>query len=138
MDEKMDHGPIISQIRLDISDNDNYETLGKKLFEISVSLLDGIFDKFFNEGITETEQKHDEATFTKIIKKDDGYFDINNPPKNLKNIIRAFYPWPTAWTKWQERIVKFLPDEMIQMEGKKPVSKRDFLNGYPDFPLKDF
>jgi methionyl-tRNA formyltransferase len=136
MDEKMDHGPIILQSSLDLSNNDSYITLGNKLFLESLPLLEEIFGQIINESITETEQNHTLATFTKIIKKEDGYFDINNPPENLNNRIRAYYPWPTAWTKWQGKIIKFLPGNMVQMEGKNPISLKDFLNGYHDFPIQ--
>ena len=52
--------------------------------------------------------------------------------KKLERKARAYYPWPTAWTKWNEKILKFYPGKVIQMEGKKPVSYKDFINGYPN------
>lgn len=32
--------------------------------------------------------------------------------------------------KW--KILKLLPGQKIQVEGKKPMSYKDFLNGYPE------
>ncbi len=80
-------------------------------------------------------------------------------PQILDRMIRAYHPWPSVWTKVQiatsnkqqltinkmpelrskeladssqklEVRVKFLPDKKIQVEGKKPMSYKDFLNGY--------
>ncbi|EKD90210.1 MAG: hypothetical protein ACD_31C00099G0001, partial [uncultured bacterium] len=34
--------------------------------------------------------------------------------------------------KQNEKIVKFLPGNLIQVEGKKEMSYKDFLNGYLD------
>jgi len=51
-------------------------------------------------------------------------------------MVRAFYPWPGVWTQLrlssagQAKIIKFLPNKQIQVEGKKPLSYKDFLNGY--------
>ena len=51
-------------------------------------------------------------------------------------MVRAYYPWPGVWTKFRiqnsEFRIKFLPDKKLQVEGKKPVSIRDFINGYPE------
>jgi len=56
----------------------------------------------------------------------------------LDRITRAYYPWPTAWTKWNGKIVKFLPEGKIQMEDKNVTDRKSFLNGYPEFPIKEF
>ncbi len=138
LDQKMDHGPIIYQTRMDILNQDNFETLGNKLFQYSATEVTNIIKEYTNGKLIAQEQNHTQATFTKLIKKEDGYFDINNPPTSevLDRMTRAYYPWPNAWTRWNNKVVKFLPNQMVQMEGKKPVSLKDFLNGYPDFPIK--
>ena len=140
MDEKMDHGPILYTKKISILPQDNFITLSKKMSEEGARLLIKVLPQFIQGKIFPKSQNHQKATFTKIIKKEDGYFDINNPSslKTLDKMIRAYYPWPTTWTKWSGKIVKFLPEGMIQMEGKKVISLKDFLNGYPNFPIKDF
>lgn len=139
MDEKMDHGPIINTKEITLSEKDNFEILSNKMFQEGANLLIEVIPNFVAGKLQLKEQNHSIATFTKIVKKEDGYFEINNPPPPdiLDRMIRAYYPWPTAWTKWDSKIVKFLPNNKIQMEGKKPISFRDFLNGYPEFPLKE-
>lgn len=138
MDEQMDHGPIIAQERLDISDKDNYLTLGNKLFLAGLKLLLEIIPQIIGAKARFREQNHNNATFTKMVRKEDGYFEIENPPDagKLDRMIRAYYPWPGTWAKWNGKIVKFLPEGLVQMEGKKAVPLKDFLNGYPKFPLK--
>ncbi len=156
MDEKMDHGPILFQKSLAILDRDNYQTLSNKMSQESASILLETLERFLRGEIKPKPQNHKKATITKLIKKDDGYFDINNPPtpKVLDRMIRAYYPWPGVWTRFrassaeaaakaeqgssgQAKIVKFLPENMVQMEGKKAIPIKDFLNGYPDFPIKN-
>lgn len=136
MDEKMDHGPLLTTKEFSLSNQDTFETLSTKLFQEGASLLIDTIIQVTNKKLTPKPQNHEMATLTKLIKKEDGYFDINNPPspEQLNRMIRAYYPWPTAWTKWNGKIVKFLPNSLIQMEGKKPQTIKDFLNGYPSFP----
>ncbi len=137
MDAEMDHGPLFSTKMISISDQDNHQTLTTRLAQVSAPLLIETLVKFVDGKIKPKPQDHSKATFTKMIKKESGYFDINNPPaqEELDRMIRAYYPWPGVWTCWNDKIVKFLPEGKMQMEGKKPVSQKDFLNGYPGFPL---
>lgn len=138
VDEKMDHGPVISTKEISISDIDTFDSLSKKLFEEGAKILVEIIPNFISRKIKPVEQNHQKATFTKMVTKEDGYFDINNPPSSeqLDKMIRAFYPWPNVWTKWNEKVVKFYPEGLVQMEGKKPIKLEDFLRGYPNFPIK--
>lgn len=138
MDEEIDHGPILYQETLDLSDMDNFHTLSKKMFLRSSEVLPKIIEDFISGKIVPKEQDHSKRSSTPHLTKEDGYFDINNPPSEdkLDKMIRAYYPWPGVWTRWNGKIVKFLPRGFIQMEGRKTISFKDFLNGYPDFPLK--
>ncbi len=139
MDAQMDHGPIVSAKEYRLSQSDNYLTLGNKLFQTGAKDLLAILPDFINGKTAPQPQNHAETTYTKIITKENGFFDINNPPstEKLDRMVRAFYPWPTAWTRWNNKVVKFLPGTLVQIEGKKPVPLKDFLNGHPDFSLKN-
>lgn len=147
MDQEMDHGPIISTKEIILSDQDTFGSLSKKMFEEAVALLVKIIPDFVAGKIKPVAQNHAMATFCATIKKEDGYFEITNPPsaEELDRMIRAYYPWPNAWTRWSfdstqdknGKIVKFYPGGLVQMEGKKPVKLADFLHGYPAFPLRD-
>ncbi len=139
VDAKMDHGPLIHQEEFIISDTDTNVTLHDSMFKKAAEVLPGIIEKFVDGDITPLEQKHDDATFCKVFTRESGYFELDNPPspQELDRMIRAFYPWPTAWTKWNGKILKFLPDKLVQPEGKKPMKWKEFLNGYRDFTSTD-
>jgi len=167
MDDRVDHGPIIYQESLGLSDIDNFDTLSKKMFQRSAEILPKIIKDFSTGRMKTIPQNHNQATYCDKLTRESGYFAIDHPPSpdKLDKMIRAYYPWPGVWTKWQGKIVKFLPSSshpersegsltnvssnelrdsslvaqndkfLLQMEGKKPVSKKDFLNGYPNFPF---
>ncbi len=138
MDKEMDHGPIVAQEVFSLSDSTNFQVLSKEIFRSSAELLVKIIPDFIEGKIKFRVQDDAGATFCTPISKQDGYFEIDNPPsaEKLDRMIRAYYPWPSAWTKWKGKIVKFLPGQMVQMEGKKAVPLKDFFNGYSDFPIK--
>lgn len=135
MGSDVDAGDIVAKEKYSLAENETTDSLLTVLNDLGGKLLVSVLPKY--PSIKKIKQDSKLASFTKKISKQDGYFDINNPPQNLDRIIRAYYPWPNAWTLWNGKIVKFYPKGQIQMEGKKVISLQDFLNGYPDFPLRE-
>ncbi len=133
MDEQMDHGDIVSQLEEEIKPTDTFESLAVRLFDLAADKLPGLIKNYKGEG---KKQNDGDATFTKILKREDGLIDLQAPPDpgQLKRMIRAYHPWPGVWFEYdlngKKTIIKLLPEEKIQVEGKKPMSYKDFKNGY--------
>lgn len=136
MDEKMDHGPIVAAKEVSLSGQEDFMFLINKLFQLGAKLLIEVINDFIAGQIKLKLQNHSRATYSPLLTRQSGFFEIDKPPKELDRMIRAYYPWPGVWTKWQGKIVKFYPQERVQMEGKKVISFKDFQNGYLDFPIK--
>ena len=173
MDEKVDHGKIISQFKEDILPDDNGETLRNRLFEKSADVLTELIEPYLRNKIVPRVQDESEATFTKITKKDDGFIKLEDFATSLRGDsseateierkLRAFYPWPGVWTKVkvignsEQRIEKRLKilkahlekyslspigyklvlDE-VQLEGKNPVSWKQFNEAYPNLAARSY
>lgn len=137
MDEEIDHGPIVATKEISLTGQENFLFLINKLFQLGADLLVEIIPDYMAGRMKPVPQNYAQATYCERLTRESGYFPIDNPPPNetLDRMIRAYYPWPGAWTKWNGKIIKLHLRGVIQMEGKKPVSLKDFLNGYPDFPL---
>ncbi len=144
VDEEMDHGNIISNLKTQISKVDTYDSLSQKLAISGAELLIKVIPDYISGKIKPVEQKHTEATYTKIIKKEDGKIDWSKSAEEIERMIRAFYPWPTAWTVWNGKILKILEAEVhgsnlaikkLQLEGGKILSIKEFLNGHKDFNM---
>jgi methionyl-tRNA formyltransferase len=140
MDAEMDHGSLIYNSEFIIRNSDTFQSLHYSMFKQSAEELPKVIKGFVDGSLKPIEQDHSKATFCGHITRESGYFDIENPPskEHLDRMIRAYFPWPSAWTRWNGKIVKFLPEGKMQMEGKNPVSKKEFLNGFKDFPLEIF
>lgn len=147
VDAEMDHGDILTTEEIAIADDETFESLEQKMAEVGANLLIKTIPGFLDGSIKPVAQDHAQATYTKLITKEDGFFEIDSPPsaEELDRMIRAYYPWPNVWTRWSPdakaigdangKVIKFYPDGMIQMEGKNKVTKAEFKRGYPDFPL---
>jgi methionyl-tRNA formyltransferase len=138
MDEKMDHGPLLTTIPYPISEEDTSASLLDAVFAKSAEILPQVIEDYVSGEMQPKPQDDTKATYTKILAKEDGYIDIQTPPDTtvFDCMVRAYYPWPNVWTKVniKDHVVriKFLPRKIIQMEGKQPVSLKDFTNGYPE------
>jgi len=139
LDEEVDHGPILAQRKEPILENDTAESLYERLFKLGAGSIVSTIKLYLERKIIPFEQDHKKGTFTHHLTRQDGYIDLTNPPspEKLQRMIRAYYPWPGVWTKLKIesgklKIIKFLPENKIQVEGKKPMNYKDFINGYPE------
>ena len=99
IDEKMDHGQILAQKKINILDNDTYKSLYSRLGELAPKLLVETIKKYLSGQIKPQEQNHNEATFTEILKRKDGEIDWNKPAEKIEQMVRAFDPWPGTFTR---------------------------------------
>ena len=138
LDEEIDHGPILGQEKEEILATDTAESLYKRLFKKGANLLLKVLNNYLKGNLNPKAQDHKKATFTYHLTRQDGHIDVSNATTaviKIDRIIRAYYPWPGTWTKLRianrDVRIKFLPNNKLQVEGKKPMSYKDFLNGYP-------
>lgn len=97
-DEKMDHGPILTQKKLTLDLKETSITLTKKLSALGAKLLVDTIPKYIEGLITPTPQNHPDASFTKLLTKQDGRIDWARPAVYIERMIRAYLLWPTTWS----------------------------------------
>lgn len=102
MDEKMDHGGIYYQHKVEIAPNETYRSLHSKLAYTGADVLAKVLPDIYKGKLLPKEQDHDASTYTAIIKKDDASIDWNSPVNAIDAKIRAYYDWPIAWTKLED------------------------------------
>jgi methionyl-tRNA formyltransferase len=81
------------------------------------------------EGTAEPEpQNQDEATYCKLIRKEDGEIDWAREAERIERMVRAYTPWPGAYTYWGDR-------KLTVREAA--VYTADALGPTPDRPAAD-
>jgi methionyl-tRNA formyltransferase len=150
MDEKMDHGPIITQEKIDISPDDTYQTLEEKLAQLASDSLIKILPQYIQEEIKPKPQDENKASYTKILTRQDGKIDWDKSAQEIERMVRAFSPWPGTWTEFNDKRVKILKAkvvdkeskatiktgdgylflELVQPAGKKPMTGEEFFRGH--------
>ena len=144
MDEKMDHGPILAQARVVVNPwPDHYKVVEEKLGRAGGRLLGMLLPKWIESAIPERSQDETRATYIKLIKKEDGLLNLDDPAEeNLKKVF-AYSTWPGAYMFYKNksgkeiRLIirdakiengKFIPTRVIPA-GKKEMDWPDFLRG---------
>jgi methionyl-tRNA formyltransferase len=98
MDAGLDTGPIVSQWRTSILPEDNSQTLHDRLAQLGSELLIETIPDFVAGKIQPKPQPAEGVSHAPKIKKEDGRVDWNLPAKTIWNRLRAFTPWPGAFT----------------------------------------
>ncbi len=106
MDEGMDTGDILSQSEVLIERGETSETLERKLSHLGAKLLVETIGKMKKGEISPIPQDHTQATYAPMVKKDDGKIDWKRDAEFIDRQVRAFNPWPGAFTRWNHRLLK--------------------------------
>ena len=117
LDEKTDHGSIVAKREFSILNSQfsiTYTQLHDALAELGAELLFETIPKWMNGEIIPHPQDDSQATFTKLIKKEDGKIDWTKSAEKIERTVRAFYPWPCAFTDTGGKRLKIVKAEIIE------------------------
>lgn len=101
MDPGVDTGPILNQRATFIEPEDTAATLSPRLAELGADLLIETLPDYLSGEIRPQTQDDSLATYAPMLKKADGQMDFNQSAEDLARRVRAFNPWPGAFTTWR-------------------------------------
>jgi methionyl-tRNA formyltransferase len=113
MDEGMDTGPILSQAPCPISPQDTRESLSARLAQLGADLMVDTLPRWLAGKIEPQVQDHSQATYCRIISKEDGLIDWSQSAVEIWRRSRAYHPWPSTYTHWQGKLLKVLRAEAL-------------------------
>lgn len=127
LDEEMDHGPILAQEKTSLIGDETLPELGDKLSRLGARMTLELLPHIQEGTLKITPQDHTQATFTSLLKKEDGKIRWEKPASTLKREIRAYHEWPGSYTFFRrggEKASKLLKIiQAMETEGssdKKP------------------
>ena len=143
IDADMDHGPILSQIRVPVSPwPPSALELEEKLATAGGAELARVIPLWVRGEITPQEQDHSLATFTVKIEKEHGLIDLSEDPYKNFLKIQAYRGWPNAYFMFEKKgkLIRVIIKDAIFENGKllitrvipeggKEMSYEDFLRG---------
>ena len=120
MDAGLDTGPILTERRTTIEEKDTGQSLHDRLAVIGAELLVETIPRWVSGRITPRAQPEG-ATYARKIEKADGLIDWNETAAQISRKVRAFTPWPGAYTfleiNGQRRLIKILSGAVMELAG---------------------
>ncbi len=108
MNAGLDEGDILLQRTEPVVATDTSATLGTRLAHLGARTLLETIDGLKAGRIRPLPQDSSRATLAPRIQKDAGRMDWREPAQRLERKVRAFQPWPTAYTSLAGRQLKIL------------------------------
>lgn len=96
MIKRMDAGEVYSTSEVNISDEDNRESLAEKLKISALNLLLSNLDLYLEGNLKGEEQNEKEVSFAPSIKREEEHLDFSKTRRSIYNKIRALNPKPYA------------------------------------------
>lgn len=106
--KRMDSGDILLQKMIPIAHNDTGGTLHDKLAQLGAEALKEAISLLKHGHLVAHPQNEAEATYAPLIKKEDGRIDWSQNAVTIERRIRAFNPWPSAYTTLSGKLLKII------------------------------
>ncbi|MGE5456252.1 MAG: methionyl-tRNA formyltransferase [Ignavibacteriales bacterium] len=106
MNSSMDAGDIISQNKIEITDQDTAESLHDKLAVLGRDLLLETLPSILEGTNQRIKQDQSEVTFGLTIKREDEKIDFEKTKKQIYNQVRGLFSWPGAYCLYEGKILK--------------------------------
>ena len=159
----LDTGPMLAKRAIRLAAEETGGSLHDKLAILGADLLAETLPGWLNGEITPQAQDNALATYAPQLKKQAGEIDWTKSAAEIERMVRAYQPWPRAYTHWQGAHLTIEPGillpgnarpgqviqqrggiaigtgdqlfspSMLQIAGKKRLLPADFINGYPAF-----
>jgi methionyl-tRNA formyltransferase len=115
IEEEFDTGDVYSQLKFDISENDNMDMLESKIFKLGAPFLISLMDDFKSMSLTAHPQSGQGVSYTKIFTKEDLRIDWRKSANEIFNKIRAFSSTPGSFTLWKGKYLKILKAGIVEL-----------------------
>jgi methionyl-tRNA formyltransferase len=161
MDEGLDTGDILLERKIEIAPDETGGSLHDRLAEVSPESLAIALKLLEKRKAPRVPQDNSLATYAQKLERKDGLIDWNESAEVIERKIRAFDPWPVAFTRirdrenGRERLLKIFRAAVVredrgagllfetgngavkllevQLEGSRRMSAEEFLRGHPRF-----
>ena len=118
MDEGIDTGDMIMKEEVALAEDETGGSLFDKLSVTGAKLCVRAMEAIENGTAVYTPQKEAEATHTGKIQKEMGSIDWSKDVEVIERLIRGLNPWPSAYTRLDDKNLKIWKAEVVSHEVK--------------------
>jgi methionyl-tRNA formyltransferase len=118
MNEGLDTGDILLQRKTDISPGETGGSLHDRLGKIAPEALLESLRLLANGNAPRISQDNALASYAPKLTRENGRIDWSESAEAIERKIRAFNPWPTAFTEIAGAHLKIFSAKIVELEGK--------------------
>ena len=119
MNEGIDTGDILLKTEIAIDAKETGGSLFDKLAVAGASLCVETLKGLEEKTITPIPQGDSPTAYAKMLDKQLGNIDWSQSSIAIERLIRGLTPWPSAYTGWNEKVMKIWAAEAISDSGKE-------------------
>ncbi|HZU04289.1 MAG TPA: methionyl-tRNA formyltransferase [Ktedonobacteraceae bacterium] len=108
LDAGIDTGPMLLKCSIPIAEDETTGSLTAKLAHLGAQALLDALPLWVEGKITPEPQDAQQATHTRMLQKEDGEIRWDRPAAVIARQVRAYSPWPSAYTHWRGKLLKVL------------------------------
>lgn len=101
MDQGLDTGPILLQRRYVLDPEENSQTLHDQLAKLGAETLIETLNLLEKGNVESRPQNSESVSYAEKISKEEALIDWYQAAIELERCVRAFNPWPIAYTSWR-------------------------------------
>lgn len=120
MDAGMDTGAMLRKITCPISTTETAQSLHDSLAKISAQPLLQTLDELASQSAKPEIQNNELATYASKINKEDAHINWQQTAVEIDRKIRAFKPWPIAYTHLNEEILRIHQAQVVALPFSQP------------------
>lgn len=124
MDEGLDTGDILTQMKTPIHPIETGGELHDRLAELGANLLVDTLPKYLRGNLSPDPQDPEKATYARKLSKSDGQVNWTRSAIELANQIRGLNPWPGTFSHLSRgsdsRLIKFWRAEPLSGDDAEP------------------
>jgi len=113
---EMDTGALLNQQFIKLSGNETTESLSSFVSAEGAEIVVKTLKAIESGSINEKEQDHYLATYCTKINKEDGKINWNESAVQIYRMIRAYTPWPKAFTQYKDKSLMILEGSVFNGE----------------------
>ncbi len=136
MDKLMDNGDMISQRKIELKEEDNFDTMNEKLSILGRDLLMDTLSSVLSGTNEREKQKEEDVTIIKLLKKEELLIDFNKDAISVYNKIRSLDSIPGAYAFLNNKKYKLF-DVRVGSEKLDDVSKIIDIKDYLEIACKN-
>jgi methionyl-tRNA formyltransferase len=121
IDAGVDTGPMLLKRSIPISEDETTGTLTSKLADLGAQALLEVLPLWLTGKINPEAQDEHSASHTHMLRKEDGEISWELPAAVLARKVRAYTPWPGAYSHWRGKLLKIISAHALAQESAELV-----------------